>query len=46
MTKVGMYSKNSHEKKSEHIGSQVKSVQMNVKQHVLEASKNRQTRKK
>jgi hypothetical protein len=33
------------EKKSEHIRSQVKSVQMNVKSHVLETSKNGQTSK-
>ena len=32
---------NSHRKKSKHIPSQVKSVQMNIKQHVLGASKNR-----
>jgi hypothetical protein len=37
---------NSQGKKSEYIRSQVKSVQMNIKQHVLRASKNGQTRKK
>jgi hypothetical protein len=36
---------NSHGKKPEHIRSQVKSIQMIVKQHVLGASKNGQTRK-
>jgi hypothetical protein len=36
---------NSHGKKSEHIRSQLKSVEMNVKQHVLGSSKNGQTKK-
>jgi hypothetical protein len=36
---------NSYGKKLEHIRSQVKSVQMNVKQNILGASKNGQTRK-
>jgi len=36
---------NNHEKKSEHIRSQLKSVQMNVKQHVLGTSKNGKNQK-
>jgi hypothetical protein len=44
MTKIRIYSRK--EKKSENIRSQAKSVQMNVKQYVLRASKNGQTGKK
>jgi hypothetical protein len=42
MTKIGIYSR---KKKSEHIRNQAKNVQMNLKQHVLGASKNGQTEK-
>ena len=45
MIKIKCTLENSHGKKSEHIRRQVKSVQMNVKQHGLGTSKNEQNSK-